>query len=162
MAIGAATRGSPGAVIVTDGACDAGSGGNSSVDLANMMKPALAKGTLKVIASTTWEEYTKDFEKDRALMRRFQRVVIDEPDEATAVKIIKGLKKYYEKHHGVKITNQAVIDSVKYSIKYLSDKKLPDKAIDLIDTAAAKLKDDFADIKIRNDANIFIFASSQK
>jgi ATP-dependent Clp protease ATP-binding subunit ClpA len=73
-------------------------------------------------------------------MRRFQRVTIDEPDEATAVKIIKGLKKYYEKHHGVKITNQAVIDSVKYSIKYMSDKKLPDKAIDLIDCACARFK----------------------
>lgn len=73
-------------------------------------------------------------------MRRFQRVTVDEPDEATAIKIIKGLKKYYEKHHGVKITNQAVIDSVKYSIKYMSDKKLPDKAIDLIDRACARFK----------------------
>jgi ATP-dependent Clp protease ATP-binding subunit ClpA len=73
-------------------------------------------------------------------MRRFQRVTIDEPDEATAIKIIKGLKKYYEKHHGVKITNQAIIDSVKYSVKYMSDKKLPDKAIDLIDCACARFK----------------------
>jgi ATP-dependent Clp protease ATP-binding subunit ClpA len=118
----------------------AGSAGNNSNDMANMLKAALSKGTIKVIASTTWEEYRKHFEKDRALMRRFQRVVIDEPDEATAIKIIKGLKKYYEKHHGVKITNQAVIDSVKYSIKYLSDKKLPDKAIDLIDCASARFK----------------------
>jgi ATP-dependent Clp protease ATP-binding subunit ClpA len=105
-----------------------------------MLKSALGKGSIKVIASTTWDEYRKYFEKDRALMRRFQRVTIDEPDEATAIKIIKGLKKYYEKHHGVKITNQAVIDSVKYSIKYISDKKLPDKAIDLIDCACARFK----------------------
>jgi len=118
----------------------AGSAGSGSNDMANMLKPALGKGTIKVIASTTWEEYRKHFEKDRALMRRFQRVVIDEPTEAMAIKIIKGLKKYYEKHHGVKITNQAIIDSVKYSVKYMTDKKLPDKAIDLIDCACARFK----------------------
>jgi len=118
----------------------AGAVGGSSNDMSNMLKPALTKGTLKVIASTTWEEYRKHFEKDRALMRRFQRVVIDEPTEAMAVKIIKGLKKYYEKHHGVKITNQAIIDSVKYSVKYLTDKHLPDKAIDIIDCACARFK----------------------
>ena len=118
----------------------AGAANGGSNDMANMLKSALGKGTIKVIASTTWEEYRKHFEKDRALMRRFQRVVVDEPNEVTAVKIIKGLKKYYEKHHGVKITNQAVIDSVKYSIKYMSDKKLPDKAIDLIDRASARFK----------------------
>jgi ATP-dependent Clp protease ATP-binding subunit ClpA len=118
----------------------AGAVGGSSNDMSNMLKPALTKGTLKVIASTTWEEYRKHFEKDRALMRRFQRVVIDEPTEAMAVKIIKGLKKYYEKHHQVKITNQAIIDSVKYSVKYLTDKHLPDKAIDLIDCACARFK----------------------
>jgi len=118
----------------------AGAAGQSSNDMANMLKSTLGKGTIKVIASTTWDEYRKHFEKDRALMRRFQRVVVDEPDEVTAIKIIKGLKKYYEKHHGVKITNQAVIDSVKYSVKYLSDKKLPDKAIDLIDCASARFK----------------------
>jgi len=118
----------------------AGAAGQSSNDMANMLKSTLGKGTIKVVASTTWEEYRKHFEKDRALMRRFQRVVIDEPSEATAIKIIKGLKKYYEKHHNVKITNQAVIDSVKYSVKYMSDKKLPDKAIDLIDCASARFK----------------------
>lgn len=118
----------------------AGAGGSGSNDMANMLKPALGKGTIKVVASTTWEEFRKHFEKDRALMRRFQRVVVNEPDEATAIKIIKGLKKYYEAHHGVKITNQAVIDSVKYSIKYMTDKKLPDKAIDLIDCACARFK----------------------
>jgi ATP-dependent Clp protease ATP-binding subunit ClpA len=118
----------------------AGASGQSTNDMANMLKSSLGKGTIKVIASTTWEEYRKYFEKDRALMRRFQRVTVDEPDEDTAIKIIKGIKKYYEKHHGVKITNQAVIDSVKYSVKYISDKKLPDKAIDLIDRACARFK----------------------
>ena len=118
----------------------AGAVNGGSNDMANMLKPALGKGVLKVIASTTWEEFRKHFEKDRALMRRFQRVTIDEPSEALAIKIIKGLKKYYEKHHGVKITNQAVIDSVKYSIKYMTDKKLPDKAIDLLDCACARFK----------------------
>lgn len=118
----------------------AGAVSGGSNDMANMLKSTLGKGTIKVVASTTWEEYRKHFEKDRALMRRFQRVIIDEPNEATAIRIIKGLKKYYEKHHGVKITNQAVIDSVKYSIKYISDKKLPDKAIDLIDCACARFK----------------------
>jgi ATP-dependent Clp protease ATP-binding subunit ClpA len=118
----------------------AGAVNGGSNDMANMLKPALGKGVLKVIASTTWEEFRKHFEKDRALMRRFQRVTIDEPSEVLAIKIIKGLKKYYEKHHGVKITNQAVIDSVKYSIKYMTDKKLPDKAIDLLDCACARFK----------------------
>lgn len=118
----------------------AGATSGSSNDMANMLKSTLGKGTIKVIASTTWEEYRKHFEKDRALMRRFQRVVVDEPSEATAIKILKGLKKYYEKHHKVKITNQAIIDSVKYSVKYMSDKKLPDKAIDLLDCASARFK----------------------
>ena len=118
----------------------AGAVSGGSNDMANMLKPALGKGTIKVIASTTWEEFRKHFEKDRALMRRFQRVIVDEPNEATAIKIMKGLKKYYEKHHNVKITNQAIIDSVKYSSKYISDRKLPDKAIDLIDCACARFK----------------------
>jgi ATP-dependent Clp protease ATP-binding subunit ClpA len=118
----------------------AGAVSGGSNDMANMLKPALSKGTLKVIASTTWEEFRKHFEKDRALMRRFQRVTVDEPSEAVAVKILKGLKKYYEKHHGVKITNQAILDAVSYSVKYMSDKKLPDKAIDLIDCACARFK----------------------
>ena len=118
----------------------AGATSGSSNDMANMLKNTLGKGIIKVMASTTWDEYRKHFEKDRALMRRFQRVTVDEPNEATAIKIMKGLKKYYERHHGVKITNQAIIDSVKYSVKYLTDKKLPDKAIDLIDCAGARFK----------------------
>lgn len=114
------------------------SGGTN--DMSNMLKPALGKGTIKVIASTTWEEFRKHFEKDRALMRRFQRVTVDEPSEEVCIKILKGLKKYYEKHHGVKITNQAIKDAVTYSVKYMSDKKLPDKALDLIDCACARFK----------------------
>jgi ATP-dependent Clp protease ATP-binding subunit ClpA len=125
----------------------AGAGsGQSSNDMANMLKPMLTKGIMKVIASTTWEEYRKHFEKDRALMRRFQRVTIDEPTSELSVKIIKGIKKYYEGHHNVKITDAAIEHAVKLSVKYMNDKKLPDKAIDIIDCAAAryKLKDDAA------------------
>jgi ATP-dependent Clp protease ATP-binding subunit ClpA len=118
----------------------AGASNGSSNDMSNILKPSLGKGTIKVIASTTWEEYRKHFEKDRALMRRFQRVTVDEPNEETCIKILKGIKKYYEKYHGVKITNQALTDAVSYSVKYISDKKLPDKAIDLIDCACARFK----------------------
>lgn len=124
----------------------AGANAGNSNDMANMLKSTLSKGSIKFIASTTWEEWRKYFEKDRALMRRFQRVVIDEPDEITTIKIIKGLKKYYERHHKVKITSQAITDAVKYSIKYMSDKKLPDKAIDVLDRAAARFK-------IKNEEN---------
>jgi ATP-dependent Clp protease ATP-binding subunit ClpA len=117
----------------------AGAGGsNSSNDLANMMKPALSKGNIKVVASTTWEEYRKYFEKDRALMRRFQRITIDEPTPEMAVEILKGIKKYYEKHHNATITDAAVETAVKLSVKYLTDRKLPDKAIDLIDVACSR------------------------
>jgi ATP-dependent Clp protease ATP-binding subunit ClpA len=122
----------------------AGAANNSSNDMANMLKPILTKGVIKLIASTTWDEYRKHFEKDRALMRRFQRVTIDEPTPEVTIKIIKGIKKYYEKHHNVRISDGAIDHAVKLSIKYMSDKKLPDKAIDIIDCAAAryKLKDD--------------------
>jgi ATP-dependent Clp protease ATP-binding subunit ClpA len=122
------------------------SGGSSANDLSNLLKPILTKGVIKLIASTTWEEYRKHFEKDRALMRRFQRVTIDEPSEEMTVKIIKGIKKYYEKHHNVKISDAAIEQAVKLSVKYMNDKKLPDKAIDIIDCACAryKVKDDEA------------------
>lgn len=122
----------------------AGAANNSSNDMSNMLKPILTKGQIKLIASTTWEEYRKHFEKDRALMRRFQRVTIDEPTPELAVKIIKGIKKYYEKHHNVKISDAAIDQAVKLSVKYMADKKLPDKAIDIIDCACAryKVKDD--------------------
>jgi ATP-dependent Clp protease ATP-binding subunit ClpA len=118
----------------------AGSANQSPNDLANILKPVLTKGIIKLIASTTWEEYRKHFEKDRALMRRFQRVTIDEPTPEMAVKILKGIKKYYEKHHNVKISDAAVEQAVKLSVKYMADKKLPDKAIDIIDCAAARYK----------------------
>ena len=122
----------------------AGAANNSSNDMANMLKPILTKGVIKLIASTTWEEYRKHFEKDRALMRRFQRVTIDEPSPEMSVKILKGIRKYYEKHHNVKISDAAIEQAVKLSQKYMADKKLPDKAIDIIDCASAryKLKDD--------------------
>jgi ATP-dependent Clp protease ATP-binding subunit ClpA len=124
----------------------AGASNQSSNDMANILKPMLTKGIIKLIASTTWEEYRKHFEKDRALMRRFQRVTIDEPTPELSVKIIKGIRKYYEKHHNVKITDGAIDQAVKLSMKYMADKKLPDKAIDILDCAAAryKLKDDAA------------------
>jgi len=135
----------------------AGAGGaDKSNDLANMLKPALSKSGLKVIASTTWEEYRKYFEKDRALMRRFQRVTIDEPSTDTTIKIIKGLRKYYEQHHNVVITDEAVDHAVKLSVKYMADKKLPDKAIDVIDCASARyrLVDDIAEEGVQQIVDI--------
>ena len=116
----------------------AGSAGNSANDLANMMKPALSKGNIKVVASTTWEEYRKHFEKDRALMRRFQRITVDEPTIEMTKQILKGIKKYYEGFHNVKIRDDAIDAAIKLSVKYQSDKKLPDKAIDLIDLACSR------------------------
>ena len=122
----------------------AGAANQGTNDLANILKPVLTKGVIKLMASTTWEEYRKHFETDRALMRRFQRVTVDEPTPELTVKILKGLRKYYEKHHNVKISDAALDQAVKMSVKYMSDKKLPDKAIDIIDCACAryKLKDD--------------------
>ena len=116
----------------------AGGGGNTANDLANLLKPVLTKGELKVVASTTWEEYRKYFEKDRALMRRFARITVDEPDKTTALEILQGLKKYYEEYHNATITDDAIASAVKLSIKYQTDKKLPDKAIDLIDLACSR------------------------
>ena len=115
-------------------------GSGNSNDLANMLKPALAKGNLKVVASTTWEEYRKYFEKDRALMRRFQRVTVDEPSNNTTKEILQGIKKYYEDYHTTTITDEAIDEAVKLSVKYQADKKLPDKAIDLIDVACSRFK----------------------
>ena len=135
----------------------AGSGGgsNSANDLANMLKLALSKGNIKVVASTTWEEYRKYFEKDRALMRRFQRVTIDEPTPDVAKDILQGIKKYYEDYHKTTITDEAIESAVKLSTKYQSDKKLPDKAIDLIDLACSRfnLKETDTD-KIVNEEQI--------
>ena len=121
-----------------NGAGAAGNGGSN--DLANMLKPALTKGDLKVVASTTWEEYRKYFEKDRALMRRFQRVTIGEPSKETTADILRGIKKYYEDYHNTIITEEAIKASIKLSVKYQTDKKLPDKAIDLIDIACSRFK----------------------
>ena len=115
-------------------------GSGNSMDMANMLKPALLKGSIKVLASTTWEEYRKYFEKDRALMRRFQRLQVGEPSKETSIKILKGVKQYYESHHGCTITDEACEDAVDYSMKFIADKKLPDKAIDVIDVACARLR----------------------
>tara|TARA_E500000331_G_scaffold92169_1_gene88225 strand:+ start:993 stop:3239 length:2247 start_codon:yes stop_codon:yes gene_type:complete len=115
-------------------------GGGASNDLANMLKPALTKGDLKVVASTTWEEYRKYFEADRALMRRFQRITVGEPSKETTKDILLGIKKYYEKFHETIITEEAIDSAIKLSVKYQSDKKLPDKAIDLIDIACSRFK----------------------
>jgi len=134
----------------------AGAGGsNSSNDLANMLKPALAKGNIKVVASTTWEEYRKFFEKDRALMRRFQRVGIDEPSSETTIEILQGIKQYYEDYHDTVITDQAIEEAVRLSVKYQADKKLPDKAIDLLDVACARYKvRDITDNKVVTETEI--------
>ena len=118
----------------------AGSTGSGGMDLANMIKPVLTKSNCKVIASTTWEEYRKFFEKDRALMRRFQRLQVGEPTTETATKILKGIKHYYEKYHACTITDEACEDAVEYSQKFIADKRLPDKAIDLMDSACARLR----------------------
>jgi len=132
----------------------AGSGGNSANDLANMMKPALSKGNIKVIASTTWEEYRKHFEKDRALMRRFQRITVDEPTQEVTLQILKGIKKYYESHHKVKIKDDALQAAIKLSVKYQTDKKLPDKAIDLIDCACSRFNLKLAEDRIVSEHEI--------
>ena len=132
----------------------AGSAGNSANDLANMMKPALSKGNIKVIASTTWEEYRKHFEKDRALMRRFQRITVDEPNESTTMDILKGIKKYYEQHHNVKIKDAALQAAIKLSVRYQADKKLPDKAIDLIDCACSRFNLKLAEERIVDEHEI--------
>ena len=131
------------------------SGSNSSNDLANMLKPALTKGNLKVVASTTWDEYRKSFEKDRALMRRFQRVNIDEPSQENTIKILNGIKQYYESYHNTTITDDAIKAAVKLSVKYQTDKKLPDKAIDLIDVACSRFKvNNQIDNKVVTEENI--------
>jgi len=132
----------------------AGSASNSANDLANMMKPALSKGNIKVVASTTWEEYRKHFEKDRALMRRFQRITVDEPTMEVTKQILKGIKKYYEGFHSVKIRDDAIDAAIKLSVKYQTDKKLPDKAIDLIDVACSRFNLKLADERIIGEHEI--------
>lgn len=116
----------------------AGAGGNGGTDFANMLKPYLGRGKLKVIASTTWEEYNGSFEKDRALMRRFYHITVDEPTPELAKTILTNSAKYYEDFHNCKFTHSAIDAAVELSVRYLTDKRLPDKAFDMIDSAAAK------------------------
>ena len=115
-------------------------GGDGAMDAANILKPALARGELRSIGATTLNEYQKYFEKDKALERRFQIVMVDEPDEASTISILRGLKERYENHHKVRIKDEAIIAAVELSNRYISDRFLPDKAIDLIDEAAARLR----------------------
>ena len=125
-----------------------GAGGSSSggtMDFSNMIKPALTRGRIKVIASTTWEEYTQSFEKDRALMRRFYKLSIDEPTPDMAKKILYGIKSQFEQFHCLVITADAIEAAVDYSVRYQTDRRLPDKAIDLIDSTAARIKIDVND-----------------
>ena len=114
--------------------------GEGAMDAANILKPALARGELRSIGATTLDEYQKYFEKDKALERRFQKVMVDEPDELSAISILRGLKERYENHHKVRIMDEAIIAAVQLSVRYITDRFLPDKAIDLIDEAASKLR----------------------
>ena len=114
--------------------------GEGAMDAANILKPALARGELRSIGATTLDEFQKYFEKDKALERRFQKVMIDEPDEMSAIAILRGLKERYENHHKVRILDEAIIAAVQLSVRYITDRFLPDKAIDLIDEAASKLR----------------------
>ncbi|SDF00005.1 ATP-dependent chaperone ClpB [Cellulophaga baltica] len=115
-------------------------GGDGAMDAANILKPALARGELRAIGATTLDEYQKYFEKDKALERRFQKIVVDEPDTESAISILRGIKDKYEAHHKVRIKDEAVIAAVELSQRYITNRFLPDKAIDLIDEAAAKLR----------------------
>lgn len=115
-------------------------GGDGAMDAANILKPALARGELRAIGATTLNEYQKYFEKDKALERRFQKVLVDEPDTESAISILRGIKDKYEAHHKVRIKDEAIIAAVEQSQRYISDRFLPDKAIDLIDEASAKLR----------------------
>ena len=118
----------------------AGGGGEGAMDAANILKPALARGELRAVGATTLDEYQKYFEKDKALVRRFQTVLIDEPTTEDAISILRGIKEKYENHHKVMIKDDAIISAVELSQRYITDRQLPDKAIDLIDEAASKLR----------------------
>ena len=115
-------------------------GGQGAMDAANILKPALARGELRAVGATTLDEYQKYFEKDKALERRFQKVVIEEPNNDDAISILRGIKEKYENHHKVQIKDDAIISAVELSSRYITDRFLPDKAIDLIDEAASKLR----------------------
>ena len=118
----------------------AGADGTGAMDAANILKPALARGELRSIGATTLDEYQKYFEKDKALERRFQTVIVDEPDEASSISILRGIKERYESHHKVRIKDEAIVAAVELSSRYITERFLPDKAIDLMDEAAAKLR----------------------
>jgi len=118
----------------------AGSGGEGAMDAANILKPALARGELRAVGATTLNEYQKYFEKDKALVRRFQKVLVDEPTTEDAISILRGIKEKYENHHEVMIKDEAIIAAVELSQRYITERQLPDKAIDLIDEAASKLR----------------------
>ena len=118
----------------------AGGGGESAMDAANLLKPALARGELRAIGATTLKEYQKYIEKDKALERRFQTILVDEPSVPDAISILRGIKEKYEVHHGVRIKDDAIIAAVELSHRYISDRQLPDKAIDLMDEAAARMR----------------------
>ncbi len=130
----------PGAILFIDEihtVIGAGATSGGAMDASNLLKPALASGALRCIGSTTYKEYRQHFEKDRALVRRFQKIDINEPSVADTIKILKGLKPYFEKHHNVRYTNEAIRTAVELSARYMSDRKLPDKAIDVIDESGA-------------------------
>ena len=114
--------------------------GEGAMDAANILKPALARGELRSVGATTLNEYQKYFEKDKALERRFQKVMVEEPNEEDAISILRGIKEKYEVHHKIRIKDEAIIAAVELSERYISDRFLPDKAIDLIDEASAKLR----------------------
>jgi ATP-dependent Clp protease ATP-binding subunit ClpB len=130
----------------------AGGGGEGAMDAANILKPALARGELRAIGATTLNEYQKYFEKDKALERRFQKVLVDEPSAEDAISILRGIKEKYEAHHKVRIKDEAIIAAVELSQRYISDRFLPDKAIDLIDEAASKLRMQINSMPIELDA----------
>ena len=130
----------------------AGGGGESAMATANILKPALARGELRAIGATTLNEYQKYFEKDKALERRFQKVLVDEPSAEDAISILRGIKEKYEAHHKVRIKDEAIIAAVELSQRYISDRFLPDKAIDLIDEAASKLRMQINSMPIELDA----------
>lgn len=129
----------------------AGAGGEGAMDAANLLKPALARGELHAIGATTLKEYQKYIEKDKALERRFQTVIVDEPNMEDAISILRGIKEKYEVHHGVRIKDDAVIAAVELSTRYISDRFLPDKAIDLMDESAAKLRIEIDSLPVELD-----------
>jgi len=115
-------------------------GGQGAMDAANILKPALARGELRAIGATTLDEFQKYFEKDKALERRFQKVIVNEPDTESSISILRGIKEKYEAHHKVRIKDEAIIGAVELSQRYITNRFLPDKAIDLMDEAASKLR----------------------